>query len=143
MLAAMAGVTVLAAPAQACQAVERTPETALQYQRLIASKADSIYLARAVPHSGVFDGSIYRRVVVIEGQTPPRSLTAVPLDCKMPDEGLIIVFAEQIRPRQALFEPWLWWNWVVSTVYPSEVVDPALAERLRRTADRLGSSARK
>lgn len=139
MLAAMAGVTVLAAPVQACEAVERTPETALQYQRLIASKADSIYLARAVPHPRRFGMSTYHRVVVMEGQTPPRSLTALPDDCKLPDEGLTIVFAERIRPSQAPFEPWLWGDWVVSTVYPSEVVDPELAARLRRTADQLGS----
>jgi len=142
MLAAMAGVTVLAAPVQACEAVERTPEMALEYQRLIASKADSIYLARAVPHPRRFGMSIYHRVVVMEGQTPPRSLTALPDDCKVPDEGLTIVFAERIRPSQAPFEPWLWWDWVVSTVYPSEVVDPELVARLRRTADRLGSRTR-
>ncbi|WP_339932177.1 hypothetical protein [uncultured Brevundimonas sp.] len=86
--------------------------------------------------------STYHRVVVIEGQTPPRSLTALPYDCKLPDEGLTIVFAERIRPSQAPFEPWLWWDWVVSTVYPSEVVDPDLAARLRRTADQLGSRTR-
>lgn len=142
MLAVMAGFAVSGA-AMACEAVERTPEMALQYQRLIASKADSIYLARAVPDADRSYMSTYHRVVVIEGQTPPRSLTDWPVDCGAPHEGLMIVFGEQIRPRQVPFEPWLWGDWVVAAVYPSEVVDPDLAARLRRAADRLGSGTRR
>lgn len=51
MLAAIAGVAVLGSQAKACEAVKRTPEMALQHQRRLASSADSIYLARAVPVS--------------------------------------------------------------------------------------------
>ena len=143
MLAAMAGVAVLASPVQACEAVERTPEMALLHQRAIASSADSIYLARAVPDAERPYMSTYHRVVVIEGRTPPRTLTDRPDDCGAPHEGPMIVFAEQIRPSDALFEPWVWGDWVVSAVYPSDVVDPELAARLRRAADRLGSGARR
>ena len=137
MLAAMAGVAVPGSPVQACEAVERTPEMALQHQRVIASKADSIYLARAVPVADRSYMSTYYRVVVIEGQTPPRTLTDWPDDCGAPHDGLMIVFGERIRPGQAPFEPWVWGDWVVSAVYPSDVVDPELAARLRRVADRL------
>jgi len=127
----------------ACEAVERTPEMTLQHQRTIAASADSIYLARAVPDADRSYMSTYHRVVVIEGQTPPRTLTDWPDDCGAPHEGLMIVFAERIKPGDALFEPWLWGDWVVSAVYPSEVVDPELAARLRRAADRLGPGTRR
>lgn len=143
MMAAVTGAACAFAPAYACEAVQRTRDETLQFQRRLASSADSLYLARAVPVPGRPYMSTYHRVVVIDGDTPPRQLTSWPADCGEADEGLTVVFAQRVDPRHHSWRFWRWDDWVVTAFYPSEIVDPAVIARLRRTADRLALEARR
>ncbi|PRB16822.1 hypothetical protein CQ039_04010 [Brevundimonas sp. MYb52] len=140
LVASVAGLAVSASPAGACEAVNRTLEQTLELQRRLASTADSIYLARAVPVSGGYM-STYHRITVIDGLTPPRRLKDWPEDCGRADEGLTIVFAQRVRPTHK-FDGWFWGGWALSAFYPSEIVDPEMAARMRRTADRLEAEER-
>ena len=139
LLAALAGLAVSASPANACEAVNRTREQTLELQRRLASTADSIYLARAVPVSGGYM-STYHRITVIDGVTPPRRLKDWPEDCGHADEGLTVVFAQRVRPTYELFDGWFWGGWVLTAFYPSEIVDPEMATALREAAERPRSN---
>lgn len=138
LAAAVAGLAISASHAGACEAVNRTREQTLELQRDLASTADSIYLARAVPVSGGYM-STYHRVAVIDGATPPRRLKDWPEDCGRADEGLTVVFAQRVRPTYKLFDGWFWGGWVLSAFYPSEIADPEMAAALREAAERLRS----
>lgn len=138
-MAAVAGLAVSASSARACEAINRTPEQILEHQRHLASTADSIYLARAVP---VFGGymSTYHRIAVIDGATPPKRLRDWPEDCGRADEGLTVVFAQRVRPTYKPFDSGFWGGWVLSAFDPSEIVDPEMATALREAAERLRSN---
>ena len=138
LLAAVVAGLAVSAPAKACEAVNRTREQTLELQRDLASTADSIYLARAVPVSGGYM-STYHRVAVIDGATPPRRLKDWPEDCGRADEGLTVVFAQRVRPTYKLFDGWFWGGWALSAFYPSEIVDPEMAAAFREAAERLRS----
>ena len=134
----VAGLAVSASSAKACEAVNRTREQTLELQRRLASTADSIYLARAVPVRGDYM-STYHRITVIDGATPPRRLKDWPEDCGLADEGLTVVFAQRVRPSYQ-FDGWFWGGWALSAFYPSEIVDPDMATALREAAERLRSN---
>nr|WP_314429958.1 hypothetical protein [uncultured Brevundimonas sp.] len=134
----VAGLAVSASSAKACEAVNRTREQTLELQRRLASTADSIYLARAVPVRGDYM-STYHRITVIDGATPPRRLKDLPEDCGLADEGLTVVFAQRVRPSYQ-FDGWFWGGWALSAFYPSEIVDPDMATALREAAERLRSN---
>jgi len=53
-----------------------------------------------------------------------------------------VVFAQRVRPTYKLFDYWFWGGWVLTAFYPSEIVDPEIAARLRTTADRLRAELR-
>jgi hypothetical protein len=137
LAAVVASLAVSSAPAKACEAVNRTREQTLELQRHLASTADSIYLARAVPVPGDYL-STYHRIAVIDGVTPPRRLKDWPEDCGRADEGLTVVFAQRVRPSYQ-FDGWFWGGWALSAFYPSEIVDPEMAVALREAAERLRS----
>jgi len=138
LMAAVAGLAVSASPAKACEAVNRTRDQILELQRRLASTADSIYLARAVPVRGDFM-STYHRIAVIDGVKPPRRLKDWPEDCGRADEGLTVVFAQRVRPTYK-FDGWFWGGWALSAFYPSEIADPEMAAALREAAERLRSN---
>lgn len=142
LAAATVGFVISASPAQACEGIDRASPQILEFQRDLASNADSIYLARAVPVPGRTYMSTYSRIVVIDGETPPRRLRAWPIDCGDADEGLTVVFAQRVRPTYKLSDYWFWGGWVLTAFYPSEIVDPEIAARLRTTADRLRAELR-
>ena len=138
LMAAVAGLAISASSANACEAVNRTGEQALELQRRLATTADSIYLARAEPVSGGYM-STYRRIAVIDGATPPKRLRDWPEDCGRADEGLTVVFARRVRPSYK-FDGWFWGGWVLTAFYPSEIVDPEMATALREAAERPRSN---
>ena len=141
LVAAVGGLALTASPAGACEVVNRTREQTLELQRRLALTVDSIYLARAVPASGGYM-STYHRIAVIDGATPPKRLRDWPEDCGRADEGLTVVFAQRVRPTYK-FDGWFWGGWTLSAFSPSEIVDPDMAARLRRTADRLEAEERR
>lgn len=134
-MAAVAGLAMSASSANACEAANRTREQTLELQRRLASTADSIYLARAVPVRGDYM-STYHRIAVIDGATPPKRLRDLPEDCGRADEGLTVVFAQRVRPTYN-FDGGFWGGWVLSAFYPSEIADPEMAKALREAAERL------
>ena len=132
------------AEAVACTRFGPDPAAELAYQQHLRQSAHTVFLARATPDGS--DTSRLTTLTAIEGARPPRAAsTRVLLNCgDKPPHGTVIVFAIRTAPKDVPFQPWRWGSWyVMKHLYPSEVMDPKLAQSLAQTAARLSTEPSK
>lgn len=130
-----------ASSATACTMLGASYQQQLGYQQVNWSYSDSIFLARARPVDGARSELI--PLTTIHGTRPPRrSSVRVLTNCgDRPPDGVVIAFAERLSIADVQWRVWRLGEWVVSFIYPDEVVDPVLVSALREAADRLAGEA--
>ena len=105
-------------------------------QRFLRAEASHVYLARVVEERS---GRFFEPVLVIDGSSPPRRVSAHNRTNCEPSEPapgeLRIVFTRRLGPAEFPWRPWKWGaNALLGSRRPGEVVDRDLAAALRRAA---------
>ncbi len=115
-------------------------EIAIRDIRMLEANADAIFIADARYRSRRMDAQL-RYVAPVAGKMPPKTAAGYAYTNNSIDDGTVIVFAERAGRKHFPYQFWRWGEWNMTYLYPSEILDPEFAARLRKTADNLRSEA--